>query len=127
MPKSDPKLQPGYGFRLLPDGQWGVEKIPKYVLDTAKVSGHLTIDGYRCTVFETKDGSQWAQKSVATAAPLEEEESEQVTTASVATPSQISERIRKIASVIESSSNPSREIIVSDLRSILTVLQNHKR
>lgn len=64
--KSDlePKLQPGVGFHLKPDGQWEVKKIPLEVLQSAKMSGLLTIQGYRSTVFETPDKEQWAQKSV---------------------------------------------------------------
>src|SRR5512135_636017 len=61
-------LQPGVAFRLQPDGQWKPEKIPPDVLKSAKFSGYLTIQGYRCTVFETPDKNQWAQKSTGTPA-----------------------------------------------------------
>lgn len=66
--ESEAKLQSGYGFHLQPDGQWEVEKIPEKVLKEAKFSGHLTIEGYRSTVFETPDKDQWAQKSTGTVA-----------------------------------------------------------
>ena len=62
----DPKLSPGMAFRLQPDGSWAVEKLPYPVLNKAKFSGYLTIRGYRCSVFETPDGSMWAQKSTNT-------------------------------------------------------------
>jgi hypothetical protein len=51
----DPVLTPGNGFHLGPDGQWKPEKIPQDVLDTAVFSGYLTINGYRCSVFETPE------------------------------------------------------------------------
>ena len=63
-----PKLQPGIGFHLQPDGSWEAEKIPPHVLSEAVFSGYLTIEGYRSTVFETKDKDQWAQKSTGTSA-----------------------------------------------------------
>ena len=72
-PKADPKLQPGIGFALQDDGSWKPEKIPDDVLSSATYSGFLTINGYRCTVFESPDGREWAQKSVntpAVASPL---------------------------------------------------------
>ena len=71
MEESEAKLQPGVAFRLQPDGQWKPEKIPPEVLKEAKFSGYLTIQGYRCTVFETPDQNQWAQKSTNTAAEPE--------------------------------------------------------
>lgn len=64
----DFKLQPGVGFHLKPDGNWLAEKIPPEVLQEAKFSGYLTIEGYRSTVFETKNKEQWAQKSTGTSA-----------------------------------------------------------
>jgi len=70
--EAEPSLQSGFGFRLQPNGQWRTEKVPADVLDSAEFSGYLTIMGYRCTVFETPEQEQWAQKSVATAAPPEE-------------------------------------------------------
>lgn len=63
MPELEPRLQPGPGFHLREDGQWEVMKIPADVLESASLSGKLTIQGYRCTVFETPDKDQWAQKS----------------------------------------------------------------
>ena len=63
-----PNLSPGIGFHLQPDGSWKAEKIPQEALDTAKFSGYLTIMGYRCSVFDSKDSSQWAQKSTGTPA-----------------------------------------------------------
>ena len=68
MVDEDVKLQPGVAFRLQPDGQWKPEKIPPEVLKEAVYSGYLTIQGYRCTVFETPDENQWAQKSSGTLA-----------------------------------------------------------
>jgi hypothetical protein len=69
--ESEAKLQAGVAFRLQPDGQWTPEKIPPEALKEAKFSGYLTIQGYRCTVFEMPDKSQWAQKSTGTAAEPE--------------------------------------------------------
>lgn len=63
----DVSLQPGPAFRLQPDGSWAVENVPSGVPAASSFSGYLTINGYRCTVFETPEGDQWAQKSVATA------------------------------------------------------------
>jgi len=71
MEESEAKLQPGVAFRLQPDGQWKPEKIPPEVLKEAEFSGYLTIQGYRCTVFETPDKNQWAQKSTGTPAEPE--------------------------------------------------------
>ena len=68
MEESEVKLQPGVAFRLQPDGQWKPEKLPPEVLKEAKFSGYLTIQGYRCSVFETPDKNQWAQKSTGTLA-----------------------------------------------------------
>src|SRR5580693_5854090 len=68
MEESEAKLQPGVAFRLQPDGQWKPEKIPPEVLKEAKFSGYLTIQGYRCTVFEMPDKNQYAQKSTGTLA-----------------------------------------------------------
>jgi len=62
------ELQPGAAFRLGPDGQWLVEEVPPDVLRDAKPSGHLTVEGYRCEVFETPSGDMWAQKAVGTVA-----------------------------------------------------------
>ena len=59
----EPRLTPGNGFFLQGDGTWGVLKIPPEVLAQAKFSGHLTIQGYLCSVFEMPDSSQWAQRS----------------------------------------------------------------
>ena len=59
----EPQLTPGNGFFLQGDGTWGVLKIPPEVLAQAKFSGHLTIHGYLCSVFEMPDGSQWGQRS----------------------------------------------------------------
>lgn len=59
-----PELQPGIGFHLKTDGQWGQEKIPAEVLRDNKFSGYLTIHGYKCSIFETPDGDQWGEKSI---------------------------------------------------------------
>ena len=61
-------MTPGNGFHLGPDGQWKPEKIPEDVLKIAEFSGYLTIKGYRCSVFESKDLGSWAQKSEGTPA-----------------------------------------------------------
>lgn len=66
--KAEPVLQPGLGFHLLADGTWGVEEIPKQVLENNVFSGYLTIEGYRSIVFETPSMEQWAQKSSGTSA-----------------------------------------------------------
>jgi hypothetical protein len=57
------RLQPGVAFHLTESGQWKAEEVPERVLGDASVSGHITIQGFRCTVFETSDKDQWAQKS----------------------------------------------------------------
>lgn len=67
-PAPEPTLQPGVAFHLMEDGSWKPEKLPPEVLQGAEFSGFLTIDGYRCSVFEAYDGSEWAQKSVNTQA-----------------------------------------------------------
>lgn len=63
MTEPELKLSPGIGFHLTDQGEWVPEEIPQDVLDSATVSGHITIHGYRSTVFETPDKDQWAQKS----------------------------------------------------------------
>ncbi|KKL50103.1 hypothetical protein LCGC14_2308850 [marine sediment metagenome] len=68
-----PELVPGIGFFLEGDGHWDVREIPQDVLDNAEFSGYLTIRGYSCTVFETPEQSQWAQKSSGTPAPKGDE------------------------------------------------------
>lgn len=60
-------LSSGIGFHLQPDGRWEPEKVPDHVVENAKFSGFLTIQGYRCVVFEL-NGEQWAQKSTGTVA-----------------------------------------------------------
>ena len=62
------RLQPGAAFHLGPSGQWEVKTIPPDVLKDAEVSGHLEIEGYRCTVFDTPSGESWAQKGPGTVA-----------------------------------------------------------
>jgi len=62
------QLSPGVGFHLTDSGQWEVKNIPPDVLTDAEVSGHLTIEGYRCTVFDTPSGEMWAQKGPGTVA-----------------------------------------------------------
>jgi len=68
-----PELTPGVGFHLEGDGHWDVQEIPDWVLENAKFSGYLTIQGYSCAVFETSEGEQWAQKSSGTPAPKGDE------------------------------------------------------
>jgi hypothetical protein len=63
----EPRLSPGLGFHLNKDGEWGVAEIPPKVVEEAAFSGYLTIDGYKSSVFEMPDGSQWGQKSTGTA------------------------------------------------------------
>lgn len=62
------RLSPGVGFHLQKDGSWKAEKIPADVLHTAIYSGFLTIEGKKCTVFDTSNKEQWAQVSLVTAA-----------------------------------------------------------
>ena len=69
--KTEAKLQPGVAFRLQPDGSWKPEKVPPEALKSAQFSGYLTIQGYRCTVFDTPDKNQFAQKSTGTSAEPE--------------------------------------------------------
>lgn len=64
----EPELSPGVAFHLMADGSWKPEKLPDEVLHSAWFSGYLTVQGYRCSVFETPDKEQWAQKSVNTPA-----------------------------------------------------------
>jgi hypothetical protein len=71
----EPKLTPGNGFFLKPNGSWGVTRIPPEVLKEAKFSGFLTILGYKSSVFEMPDGQQWGQKSI--------EKPEDITVASI--------------------------------------------
>lgn len=58
----DARLQEGPAFHLKPDGTWGVEDVPPVVTQKARFSGFLTINGYRCMVFEL-EGQEWAQKA----------------------------------------------------------------
>jgi hypothetical protein len=55
------RLQPGPAFHLQPDGTWAVEDAPSIVVQNARYSGRLTIEGYLCAVFEL-NGEEWAQK-----------------------------------------------------------------
>lgn len=64
-----PQLSPGIGFILEGDGKWDVQKIPPEVIKSAEFSGYLTIQGYKCSVFITPEGEQWAQKSSGIPAP----------------------------------------------------------
>jgi len=61
--RHEPILTPGIGFHLQPDGSWDPEEIPEDVLEDAKFSGYLTIDGIKSSVFETRSKAQWAQKT----------------------------------------------------------------
>lgn len=64
-----PQLAPGIGFVLEGDGRWDVQTIPSKVVDSAEFNGYLTIQGYKCAVFITPEGEQWAQKVSGTPAP----------------------------------------------------------
>jgi uncharacterized protein YecA (UPF0149 family) len=66
MASEDVKLTPGTGFHLEADGTWKARPIPPDVLKSAKFSGYLTINGYRCTVFDTPQLESWAQKNTGT-------------------------------------------------------------
>lgn len=68
-----PKPAPGVAFHLEGDGHWDVQKIPDDVFKTLEFSGELSIRGFRCSVFETPDGDQWAQKVPGTPAPKGDE------------------------------------------------------
>lgn len=68
-----PKLTPGIGFHLEGDGQWDVQEIPDWVFEDAEFFGYLTVQGYACSIFETSEGGQWAQKSSGTPAPKGDE------------------------------------------------------
>lgn len=61
------RLQPGVGFYLKDDGSWGVADIPDEIVQKARFSGYLTIQGYRCIVFEY-NSQHWAQKATGTVA-----------------------------------------------------------
>ena len=65
-PEDPTALTPGAGFHLQADGTWAVEEVPREALDEAEFSGYLTIQGYRCTVFDTPGNDSWAQKSANT-------------------------------------------------------------
>jgi hypothetical protein len=56
------RLSPGQAFKLQPDGKWEASDLPTSVIESARFSGYLTIQGRRCVVFETPDLDQWAQK-----------------------------------------------------------------
>ncbi len=66
MAKGEHQLNAGSpAFHLQQDlVTWKVEKIPSRIAEIAEETGFLTIMGYRCTVFKTPEGDQWAQKSV---------------------------------------------------------------
>jgi hypothetical protein len=115
----EPSLQPGFGFRLQPNGQWRTEKVPSDVVESAVFSGYLTIMGYRCTVFETPDWSQWAQKSVATAAPPEEVRAAFFMSSGRMTPKAVASALRSIASRIDRSRAPDRGRVAADIRAAL--------
>jgi hypothetical protein len=59
----EPGLTPGKGFFLESNGNWGVKDIPGNVVQEARFSGYLTINGYNCAVFEMPNEQMWAQKS----------------------------------------------------------------
>jgi hypothetical protein len=109
MEESEARLQPGVAFHLEPGGQWKPEKIPPAVIEEAKFSGYLTIQGYRCTVFETPDKNQWAQKSTGTLA-----EAPEPTTAS-----KIAEQWLKSHGAKPPETVPMRGIVVSRVASTI--------
>jgi hypothetical protein len=57
----DLRLQEGTAFHLQPDGTWAVEDAPAAIVQDARFSGFLIIEGYQCVVFEL-NGEEWAQK-----------------------------------------------------------------
>ncbi len=61
---SDEKLSSGAGYFLNDDGEWEIKNIPNDVLKNSKYSGYLTINGVKCSVFDSHDGKQWAQKTI---------------------------------------------------------------
>lgn len=81
------KLTPGVAYHLQPNGYWKVAEIPKSELDS-EFSGHLTIKGDRCLVFETPSGEQWAQKAV-------------VKPNEPIPPSQLASKLKKVASLVD--------------------------
>jgi hypothetical protein len=83
---AEPKLSPGNGFFLKPDGTWGVSKVPAAAMKGARFIGNLRIRGYESAVFETPSGQQWGQKII------EKPEDVEATVASL--------NLSKIASVI---------------------------
>ena len=60
---ADPIMNEGIAFKLQDNGEWKPERVPDGLPDSVSISGYLTIDGYRCIVFEDRDGEMWAQKS----------------------------------------------------------------
>lgn len=71
---AEPKLSPGNGFFLKPDGTWGVTNIPAIVIQESKYIGNLRIRGYESAVFEIPSGQQWAQKIIEKPEDIETEE-----------------------------------------------------
>lgn len=113
--KDEPRLSPGKGFFLGPDGRWNVKDIPSKVVEEAEFSGYLTIQGYNCMVFEMPDKSMWAQKSTNTPAKDESK-------LSATKPSDISRSLRNIASAIEASDRPIKNVVMRDLQNIVNRL-----
>lgn len=66
--KDEPRLTEGVGFFLSPKGDWNVQELPSKVVEEAEFSGYLTIQGYKCMVFDMPGGEMWAQKSTGTPA-----------------------------------------------------------
>jgi len=112
MPTNVPMMSDGVAFKLQEDGTWSPEEVPKGLPATVTMSGHLTIDGYRTTIFETPDGEMWAQKS-----------SDVIVTDSDIGPEDVSEEINSVAAYIERSPSPSKVYVATVIRSILDQLR----
>jgi hypothetical protein len=116
----EPSLSPGVAWHLDAQGQWQPENLPPDVLSKAKFSGYLTIDGYRSSVFETPEGDQWAQKStgtpVASSSAVFAPRSPRRT---VMGPKQTAEHLRQIASKLDRTSKPNKDLVIKDLRWVL--------
>ncbi len=123
MAEGKPHLSPGVAFHLSPQGKWEAVELPEDAVKEGEFSGFLTIEGYRCSVFETPDGQQWAQKSVNTPTTAFSASCRPPTSRRTSmTPSQAADRLRRIAVAIEASKNPDKELVVKDLKKVLAAI-----